>query len=67
MLSETYQYADSTKYMSWDEFYTVYLTDKTRNSIAQYGKAKLADYYKTEGALKRIAAVISDRIRQADE
>ncbi len=63
VLSETYQYADSIKYMSWEEFYTAYLIDITRNSIAQYKKAKLADYYKTEGALKRIAAVIPEGIR----
>ncbi len=63
VLSETYRYADSTKYMSWEEFYTAYLVNKTRNSIAQYRKTKLVDYYKTDGALKRIASVIPDRIR----
>jgi hypothetical protein len=63
VLSETYQYADSTKYMSWEEFYTAYLADITRNSVAQYGKAKLADYYKTEGVLKRIEAVIPEKMQ----
>ena len=38
--------------MSWEKVYTFYLADRTRNSVAQYGKAKLADYYKTEGTLK---------------
>ncbi len=63
VINETYQYADSTKYMSWEEFYTAYLINKTRKSVAQYRKAKLSDYYKTEGAIKRIAAVIPEEIR----
>lgn len=66
VLSETYQYADSAKYMSWEEFYTAYLLNKTRNSIAQYRKARLSDYYKTDGALKRIAAVMPERIVYTD-
>ena len=63
ILKETYRYADSIRYMSWEEYYTYYLTDKTRNGIAQYGKSRLADYYKTEGAVRKIAAVLPKEIK----
>ncbi len=63
VLKETYKYADSVQYMSWEEFYTAYLADRTRNTISQYGKSRLADYYKTEGTVSKIAAVMPDKIR----
>lgn len=65
VLKETYKYADSVQYMSWEEFYTAYLTERTRNTICQYGKSRLADYYKTEGTVSRIAAVMPDKIRKS--
>ncbi len=60
VLTETYLYADSTRFMSWEEFYTSYLTDETRNKITQYSKSRLPEYYKTEGSVKKIVAVIPD-------
>ena len=65
VLKETYKYADSVQYMSWEEFYTAYLTERTRNTICQYGKSRLADYYKTEGTVSRIAAVMPEKIRKS--
>ena len=48
-LEETYQYADSKKFMSWEEFYTWYLADITRNTIYQYGKTRLAEAIQNGG------------------
>lgn len=63
VLTETYRYADSVRFMSWEEFYTAYLTDATRNKITQYSKSGLPEYYKTEGSVKKIASVIPDEIK----
>jgi len=54
ILEATYEYADSREYLSWEEFYTSYLVQVTQGSVFRYGKAHLAEAYKTEGALKRI-------------
>lgn len=62
ILQETYLYADSRTFMSWEEFYSSYLADATRNTVYQYSKLKLADVYKTEGAVARIAAVMPETI-----
>ena len=52
---KTYNYADSTKYMSWEEFYESYLVEKTRNTVSQYSKARLPEYYKTAGTVKKVS------------
>lgn len=64
ILNETYLYADSRKYISWEEFFTSYLSDITRNTVFQYGKAKLNPAYMTAGALKRIMESLPPQIRQ---
>lgn len=58
VLETTYLYADSKQFMSWENYFTYYLTDITRNTKYQYGKMKLKKAYKTEGAIKKIAAVL---------
>lgn len=63
VLEETYEYADSCNYMSWEEFYTTYLMQKTQASIYKYSKARLKDSYRTKGSLKRITDVIPEQIR----
>ncbi|MBQ9015773.1 MAG: translation initiation factor 2 [Firmicutes bacterium] len=55
VLGETYLFADSKQYMSWESFYTSYLTDMTRNTIFQYGKMSLPAYYRSEGNVRKIA------------
>ncbi len=63
VIQKTYEYADSTRYMSWEEFYTAYLTELTQNTVYRYSKSKLAEFYKTEGTVSKIAAVIPKEIR----
>lgn len=62
VLQETYLFADSKEYMSWEEFYTSYLADITRNTVYQYSKTRLAERYKTDGAVARIAAAMPETI-----
>lgn len=59
---KTWEYADSVKYFSWEEFYTGYLSDETRNSVGQYSKARLPEYYKTSGNIEKIKAALPECI-----
>lgn len=63
ILDKTYEYADSKEYISWEEFYTKYLIQKTQGTIYRYRKSKLTEAYKTEGAIIKIINVIPKRIR----
>ena len=54
MIEETWDYADSIKYFSWEEFYTAYLSEITRNEISQYSKKKLAAFYRTSGNVDKV-------------
>lgn len=62
--TETYRFADSCKYTSWEEFYTEYLRERTRNTACQYSKSKLSSYYRTERVVRMIASVLPSRIRE---
>ncbi len=64
ILEETWNYADSVKYFSWEEFYTHYLSENTRNQVGQYSKSKLNGYYKTEGCIDRIKRILPECIRE---
>lgn len=63
VIEETYLHADSESYMSWEEFYTSYLTNITKDTVFRDTKTKLAEAYKTEGAVARIASVMPEEIR----
>ena len=63
VIEETYRYADSVKYMSWEEFFTEYLVQETQGTVYRYSKSSLAEAYRTEGSLRRIIAVLPEQIR----
>ena len=63
IINETYMYADSSKYMSWEAFYTDFLSKVTRNTVFQYNKSRLAAAYKTNGAVSRVLALMPDKIK----
>ena len=63
--NETYEYADSRKYFSWEEFYTDYLVQNTKDTIYQYSKKKLPLAYLTTGSMKRIQNQIPEKIVKA--
>ena len=67
VIEETWDYADSVNYFSWEEFYTRYLSDATRNEVSQYSKTRLSDYYKTAGNIDRIISVLPACIKDLIE
>lgn len=59
-LEHTENYADSTKYFSWERFYTALIKDITKNmGKIQYSKSKLPDWYKREDIADQIVATIN--------
>ena len=51
-------YADSRKYMSWEQYFTEVLEQTTKDSqFMKYKKSKLADYYKQEQNAKQILEI----------
>ena len=63
VLTETWNYADSIKYFSWEEFYTSYLSGTTQNQVYQYSKRKLNNFYKTIGSIDRIVNTFPESIK----
>ncbi|WP_035764662.1 hypothetical protein [Butyrivibrio sp. NC2002] len=53
-LAKTYDYADSCKYVSWEQFYEAYLTDISQGTVYSYSKKKLGLPYMTDGNMKKI-------------
>ena len=60
--TETWKYADSKLYMSWEEFYTDHLIKNTSGTVYQYNKNRLAAPYKTEGIISKVISVMPDEI-----
>ena len=60
---KTYELADSRQYFSWEEFYTDYLIEQTRNTIYEYSKKKLKDTYLTSGNFRKIVSQLPEQIR----
>ena len=65
VLEETWNYADSAQYSSWEEFYTKYLIDISRNQVYQYSKRRLNNFFKTEGSIKKIGSILPEGIWNA--
>ena len=63
ILDETYNHADSTRFMSWEEFFTRYLVDISKETPFHYSKSKLSDSYKSKSTIRRIAAQIPEQIK----
>ena len=59
---KTYELADSRQYFSWEEFYTAYLIEQTRNTIYEYSKKKLKDTYLTSGNFRKIVSQLPEQI-----
>lgn len=62
VLARTYDYADSVRYFSWEEFYTRYLIETSQGTVYQYSKKKLPQSYLTEGSVNKLKSTIPDRI-----
>ena len=58
-IDEPEKYADSRKYMSWEQYFTDILRKATEDTpYMRYRKEKLADYYTQEGVAKKIVEEI---------
>ena len=67
VLDHTEDYADSRRFMSWEQFYTDLLRTLTRDiDYMRYRKETLPDYYLHEGSVVKIKEQIKG-IRLADE
>ena len=60
---ETWNYADSCQYFSWEEFFTAYLTQISQGTIYQYNKKKLPSPYLTAGSRKKILSQMPEQIQ----
>lgn len=58
IIHKTYEYADSQKYMSWEQFYTQYLIRYTEKGNHPYHKNHLDSFYLTKGNMDKILTVI---------
>lgn len=58
----TENYADSTRYMSWEQFYTSLLVETTLYSEMQYSKKKMNVYYLSDKNVGIIMKEIPDRL-----
>lgn len=63
-LTETYNYADSEKYFSWEQYYTALIVEETKDTEKQYSKSKLNPYYLSEKNRKRIIDRLPDCIKK---
>lgn len=63
VINETYLYADSRDYLSWEEFYTSYLAQTTQNTIYQYSKSELKEVYKSKGSIQKMIQALPEMIR----
>ena len=63
LIQQTWKYADSVDYASWEQYYSELLTDITRDSdYLRYNKKKLSAYYNQE----RVEKDIIDSIKGID-
>lgn len=54
-LTEPWEYADSSEYMSWEQYFTQLLCNLTRNDrVKKYAKNQLGDYYLQDKIQKKL-------------
>lgn len=66
ILEQTYDYADSTLYFSWEEYYTQYLTELSHGTVYQYSKKKLPPGYLTAGSTDKLKSTLPECIDLSD-
>lgn len=63
ILDNTYDYADSLKYISWEDFYTRMLIEKTNGTPYQYSKTNLNKVYLSESAVSNVKRIMPEFIK----
>lgn len=64
VLEKPENYADSTRYFSWEQFFTAWLVDRTKDSYQHYSKLKLNPVFLHVREKKAILNKIPDAARQ---
>lgn len=62
-LKETYQYADSKEYFSWERYYTKLLMEETKDTEKRYQKSHLNEYYLSDKNCVFILGVVPENIK----
>jgi hypothetical protein len=62
ILNNPSEYIESTKYMSWERYFTALLVEKTSNTYLKYLKSSLNESYKNKRIQKQIMQEIPDKI-----
>ena len=62
VLEETYNFADSEKLLSWEEYFTDYIVQHSVKTAYKYSKTKLNDYYKAPKVIEKIKHVLPEQI-----
>ncbi|MBP3240749.1 MAG: translation initiation factor 2 [Oribacterium sp.] len=62
VLDETYDYADSKRFMSWEEYYTDYLIQNSQKTVFKYAKTKLNENYKSPKIIEKIKRIMPEQI-----
>jgi hypothetical protein len=62
VLDETYDYADSKRFMSWEEYYTDYLIQNSQKTVFKYVKTKLNENYKSPKIIEKIKRIMPEQI-----
>ena len=64
VLADTSEYAESGEYFSWEQFYTAYLQENTRETVFRYTKRKLPEAFMVpENAARVLSEIATGNIR----
>ena len=61
-IENTYDHTDSRYFSSWEQFFTDYLIQLTKDTVLHYSKSKLNEIYLSEGNLEKIKSVLPEQI-----
>ncbi len=63
MLEETYNYADSARYISWEDFYTSVLIRESQGTVYRYSKQRLNSAYLSDASVTKVKREIPPQIK----
>ncbi|MBQ9513012.1 MAG: translation initiation factor 2 [Lachnospiraceae bacterium] len=63
LIKETWNYADSSEFFSWEDFYTKTLSTASAGTVFQYNKGHLNEAYKTKGCIESVKRILPEEIR----
>ena len=64
-IENTFMYADSNKFFSWEQYFTFLLEEVTKNDkVRKYSKKRLSPYYRQDRVAGQITGVMKDVVIQ---